>query len=106
MKSLESPSFLGRRIGGALERGLKRAYGRFGVNPGRYLEELRRGHGLPIRSFGDVFELHPAALDNNHLPKTESIPTSWPVSSSTLVVGSSFSNPCCGTVARGGQTRR
>jgi uncharacterized protein (DUF697 family) len=64
MKSLESPSFLGRRIGGALERGLKRAYGRFGVNPGRYLEELRRGHGLPIRSFGDVFKLHPAALDN------------------------------------------
>jgi hypothetical protein len=50
---------------------------------------------------------HPAALDNNHLPETESIPTSWPVSSSTLVVGSSFSNPCCGTdLARGGQTRR
>jgi hypothetical protein len=40
---------------------------------------------------------HPAALDNNHLPKTESIPTSWPVGSSTLVVGSAFQNPCCGT---------
>jgi EcsC protein family len=64
MKSPESPSFLGRRISGALEKGLKRAYGRFGVNPARYLDELRRGHGLPITTFSDVFELHPAALDH------------------------------------------
>jgi len=64
MSIADSPSFLSRRIGHALERGLKRAYGRFGVNPHRYLDELRRGHGLPITAFGDVFDLHPAALDH------------------------------------------
>jgi uncharacterized protein (DUF697 family) len=64
METHDSPSFLSRRISNALERGLKRAYGRFGVHPGRYLEELRRGHGLPIARFSDVFELHPAALDH------------------------------------------
>lgn len=57
-------SFLSHRISRALERGLRRAYGRFGVKPGRYLEELRRGHGLPIMAFSDVFDLHPAALDH------------------------------------------
>lgn len=58
-----SSSFLSERIGRALEKGLKRAYGRFGVNPARYLGELRQGHGLPIRTFRDVYGLHPAALD-------------------------------------------
>jgi len=60
----ESRSFLSQRISRAVERGLKRAYGRFGVKPDRYLNELRRGYGLPIATFGDLFDLHPAALDN------------------------------------------
>jgi EcsC protein family len=64
INAAESPSFLSRRIGQAVERSLKRAYGRFGVSPSRYLEHLRRGHGLPIQTFGDVFGLHPAALDH------------------------------------------
>jgi uncharacterized protein (DUF697 family) len=60
----EPKSFLSQRISRAVERGLKRAYGRFGVKPDRYLNELRRGYGLPIASFSDIFDLHPAALDN------------------------------------------
>lgn len=59
-----SQSFLSRRISRALQRGLKRAYRRFGVKPERYLDELRLGHGLPIMAFSDVFDLHPAALDH------------------------------------------
>jgi uncharacterized protein (DUF697 family) len=59
-----SSSFLSGRISHAVERGLKRAYGRFGVKPDRYLNELRRGYGLPIATFGDLFDLHPGALDN------------------------------------------
>lgn len=57
-------SLVARRIGGALEASLKRAYGRFGVSPDRYLRELRRGHGLPLTSYRDVFGLHPAVLDH------------------------------------------
>ncbi len=64
MSTAATPSFLSRRISRALERGLKRAYGRFAVNPERYLEELRRGHGLPIVAFSDMFDIHPAALDH------------------------------------------
>ncbi len=64
MSIADSPSFLSQRISRAVERGLRRAYGRFAVKPDRYLHELRRGHGLPIASFGDVFDLHPAALDH------------------------------------------
>jgi len=34
------------------------------VNPERYLRELRLGHGLPIQSYRDVYNLHPAALNH------------------------------------------
>jgi uncharacterized protein (DUF697 family) len=52
------------RIGRAIERSMKRAYGSFSVDQERYLRELRRGHGLPLRTFRDAFEIHPAALDD------------------------------------------
>ena len=55
-------SFVADRISRTLESGFKRAYGRFGVNPKRYLRQLRHAHGLPIQSFGDVYALHPASL--------------------------------------------
>jgi uncharacterized protein (DUF697 family) len=57
-------SFLAERIGRALESSFRRAYGRFGVNPQRYLRELRLGHGLPIQAYPDVYNIHPAALDH------------------------------------------
>lgn len=57
-------SFLAQRIGRALESSFRRAYGRFGVNPDRYLRELRLAHGLPIEAYRDVYSLHPAALDH------------------------------------------
>ena len=53
-----------QRIGRVLESSFRRAYGRFGVNPERYLRELRQGHGLPIQSYRDVYNLHPAALNH------------------------------------------
>lgn len=55
---------LAQRLGRALESSFRRAYGRFGVNPDRYLRELRLGHGLPIHSYRDVYNLHPAALNH------------------------------------------
>jgi uncharacterized protein (DUF697 family) len=63
--AVEKPrSFLAQRISRALESSFRRAYGRFGVNPERYLRELRLGHGLPIEAYRDVYSLHPAALDH------------------------------------------
>lgn len=55
---------LARRISRVLETSLTRAYGRFGVNPSRYLAELRKAHGLPIAVYSDVYGLHPEALDH------------------------------------------
>jgi uncharacterized protein (DUF697 family) len=52
------------RFGRVLEKSLKRAYGSFAVNPERYLHELRHAHGLPLASFHDAFQIHPAALDH------------------------------------------
>jgi len=57
-------SFLAQRIGRVLESSFRRAHGRFGVNPDRYLRELRLAHGLPIQAYQDVYSLHPAALDH------------------------------------------
>ncbi len=64
MAAARSSPFLAHRIGRALESSFRRAYGRFGVNPERYLRELRRGHGLPIQAYSDVYKLHPAALNH------------------------------------------
>ena len=52
------------RIGRVIEKSLRRAYGSFAVDQERYLRELRQGHGLPLRTFRDAFEIHPAALDD------------------------------------------
>lgn len=62
--SSQTSSLVARRISGALEAGLRRAYGRFSVNPSRYLDELRKAHGLPIAIYSDVYRLHPEALDH------------------------------------------
>ena len=62
--SSQLSGLLARRISGVLESSLRRAYRRFSVNPARYLEELRKGHGLPITAYRDVYSLHPEALDH------------------------------------------
>lgn len=64
MVAAKRPSFLAQRIGRALESSFRRAYGRFGVNPERYLRELRLAHGLPIQTYRDAYSIHPAALDH------------------------------------------
>lgn len=64
-RALSPPSsLLARRISRVLETSLTRAYGRFSVNPSRYLNELRKAHGLPITVYEDVYSLHPDALDH------------------------------------------
>ncbi|HEV2381693.1 MAG TPA: EcsC family protein [Terriglobia bacterium] len=63
MGSETAKSLMAGRIGRVIERSLRRAYGSFAVNQERYLRELRQGHGLPLRTFRDAFEIHPAALD-------------------------------------------
>jgi uncharacterized protein (DUF697 family) len=65
VRALSSPSSpLSRRISRVLQISLTRAYGRFSVNPSRYLLELRKAHGLPIAVYSDVYSLHPEALDH------------------------------------------
>jgi len=64
MAAQRGRSFLAQRLGRALESSFRRAYGRFGVNQGRYLRELRLGHGLPIQTYRDVYNIHLAALDH------------------------------------------
>ncbi|HUI40970.1 MAG TPA: EcsC family protein [Terriglobia bacterium] len=56
-------SLLARHLGRVLDKSLRHAYTRFGVNPARYLRELRRAHGLPLGSYPDTYRLHPAALN-------------------------------------------
>lgn len=64
MEGSSAKSLVAGRIGRAVEKSLRRAYGSFAVNQERYLKELRRGHGLPLQTFSDAFQIHPAALDH------------------------------------------
>jgi hypothetical protein len=51
------------RARGAIESGLSRAYYNIKVDAEKYLGHLRRAHGLPIRSFRDVYTLPADVLD-------------------------------------------
>jgi hypothetical protein len=44
--------------------GLGRTYGGFGVRPKRFLASLQRVHGVPIRSFEDMFHLRLDIVDS------------------------------------------
>ena len=52
------------RVGKALFAGFNRAYSQVQVEPNRYLEKVRRAHGLPIRSFQDMFQMPPDVVDD------------------------------------------
>jgi hypothetical protein len=53
-----------RRVGKALFAGFNRAYAQVQVEPNRYLERVRRAHGLPIRSFQDMFHMPQEIVDD------------------------------------------
>ncbi len=55
--------WLQRRVEGAIERGLNRAYASVRVDPDRYLYHLRGAHSLPVTSFRGMFTLDPMLLD-------------------------------------------
>jgi hypothetical protein len=46
----------------ALRAGFRQAYFHVQVDPGRYLKHIRRAHGLPIQSWGDMLGMDEAVL--------------------------------------------
>jgi hypothetical protein len=64
MASVSSTSWITERVQEALHGGLSRAYEKLKVDPERYLAHLRRAHGIPIRSFHDVYDIHIGVLDD------------------------------------------
>jgi uncharacterized protein (DUF697 family) len=62
---LEAPkkSWLRRRVEGAIQGGLTRAYQTVRVDPGHFLIQLRIAHGLPIATFRGVYTLPVEQLD-------------------------------------------
>jgi hypothetical protein len=56
-------SQLTRRVQEAIREGLGRAYETLKVDADRYLLHLRRAHGLPVESFGQVYGINPVVLD-------------------------------------------
>ena len=63
MEAAPNKSWLRRRVERALTRALWRAYKTVRVDPGRFLMELRAGHGLPVTSFQGMFSVEPPVLD-------------------------------------------
>ncbi len=61
--AVEPKGWLRKRVEGAIQQGLSRAYESVRVDPERYLYHLRGAHGLPVSSFHGMFTLDPAVLD-------------------------------------------
>jgi hypothetical protein len=57
------PSWLTRRVQGAVRAGLARAYENVKVDPAKFLLHLRRTHALPIQSFRDMYTMPLPVLD-------------------------------------------
>lgn len=57
MANQRRESLLLKGIEKAVRSGLDRAYRRVRVDPGDYLERIRRAYGLPIQSFQDMFSV-------------------------------------------------
>src|SRR5438270_877072 len=58
-----SKSWLRRRVEGAVQSGLTRAYETVKVDPARFLLQLRSAYGLPITTFAGVYSVDPGLLD-------------------------------------------
>ena len=56
-------SWLRRRVEGAIQGGLTRAYQTVRVDPGHFLIQLRIAHGMPIATFHGVYTLPVEQLD-------------------------------------------
>lgn len=53
-EELKEQSWIRRRVEGALTSGLERAYQSVKVDPQHFLQEIRAGHGLQVRSIQDM----------------------------------------------------
>jgi len=60
----ERKTWLRRRVEGALQKGLTRAYKTVQVDPNRFLLQLRLGYRVPISGYHGVFSLELSELDN------------------------------------------
>src|ERR1700733_4258857 len=60
----EKPSWLRRRVEGAIRGGLTRTYETIRVDPARFLMQLRVAHGLPLATFHGVYTLPIERLDD------------------------------------------
>lgn len=60
----EKKSWLRRRVEGALQKGLTRAYETVRVDPERFLFQLRAAYGLPIITFQGVYSVEMSRLDD------------------------------------------
>jgi EcsC protein family len=63
MATAENHSWITRRVQEAIHDGLSRAYDTLKVDAERYLLHLRRAHGLPVESFGQIYRIHLDVLD-------------------------------------------
>ena len=61
--SMSDKSWMRRRVEKSLNKALWRAYKTVRVDPGRFLMELRAGHGLPVTSFQGMYTVEPPVLD-------------------------------------------
>src|SRR5437588_4185574 len=53
-EQIQKPSWMRKRVEGALSSGLERAYKTVRVDPQHFLDELRIGHELPVRSIAEM----------------------------------------------------
>ncbi len=63
-EDVEKHPWLRRRVQKALASGLERAYNTVKVDPQHFLDEIRRGHKLPVRSIEDMLLLPSATRDD------------------------------------------
>jgi len=61
--AIEPKSWLRRRVEGALQKGLTRAYESVRVDPAKFLMQLRAGYRVPISGYHGVFSLDVEGLD-------------------------------------------
>jgi hypothetical protein len=63
MATAENSSWLTERVQAAIQGGLTRAYDKLKVDSRQYLLQLRRAHGLPVETYGQIYSIHPNVLD-------------------------------------------
>ena len=64
MAEAEKKGWLARRIQGAIQKGLTRAYSTVAVEPAAYLTHLRTAHNLPVVSYHGLYSVPVEQLDD------------------------------------------